>query len=311
VFSGGSLIVGAAARTDLVDPERTRELAYAQYQSLRRLTGLPDQTLLWPTHGAGSFCAAPPGTERVSSIGAQKVANALLAAPDADAFADLLIGGLGEFPAYFLRLAEANRTGPPVIAAEPALQPVAVNTASSALGDGAVVVDVRPVSSFAAGHVPGALSIVLRPQFATWLGWLVEAGTPWIVVRDPGQDTADLLWQALKIGHPAPLGELSLENWDGPLATLPLLRADQIAGRHVIDVRQPAEYEAGHIPGAVNRPVAHLHELPDGPSVIMCGHGERAATAASLLRGGHDITVLDGGPADWAKATGRELTEGP
>lgn len=313
VFSGGSLIVGSAARTDLVHPDRTRDLALAQYRSVRRLAALPDETALWPTHGAGSFCAAPPGSERTSTIGAEKAANPLLSAPDADTFADRLIGGLGDFPPYFLRLPDLNRTGPAPLRAVPPLDRLNAERVRTALAGGAVVVDVRPVTAFAAGHVPGALSIVLRPQFATWLGWLLDPGTPWIVVRDPGQDPAEIAWQAAKIGHPAPLGELALADWNGDLTTMPLLQPGPITGRSVVDVRQPAEFEAGHLPRAHNLPLGDLPrtQAPDGPSVVMCGHGERAATAASLLlRDGHDTAVLSGGPEDWAKATGHALEEG-
>ena len=106
VFSGGSLLVGSAARTDLVRPERTEELARAQYRSLRRLADLGDDVSVWPTHGAGSFCSAPPGSARTSTIGAEKDTNALLRAVDEDAFVRALLGSLGSFPPYFLRLAE-------------------------------------------------------------------------------------------------------------------------------------------------------------------------------------------------------------
>jgi hydroxyacylglutathione hydrolase len=109
VFTGGSLLVGAAARTDLVDPERTEELARAQYRSVLRLLTLPDEAAVWPTHGAGSFCSAPTGTERTSSIGREKATNPLLRAADEDGFVASLLGSLGSFPPYFLRLAEINR----------------------------------------------------------------------------------------------------------------------------------------------------------------------------------------------------------
>jgi glyoxylase-like metal-dependent hydrolase (beta-lactamase superfamily II) len=121
VFTGGSLIVGAAARTDLLGRARTDELARAQYRSLRRLATLPDDTAVWPTHGAGSFCSAPPGAERTSTIGAQKQANPLLAASDEDAFARQLVDSLGSYPSYFDRLAEVNRRGPTPIRTEPEL----------------------------------------------------------------------------------------------------------------------------------------------------------------------------------------------
>lgn len=317
VFTGGSLIVGSAARTDLVDAARTRELACAQYASLRRLAELPDATGVWPTHGAGSFCSAPPGHDRISTVGREKATNALLTAPDADAFADRLIGSLGGHPPYFTRLAELNRTGPAPLAGDPRTPVLDGARARRLLADGMLAVDVRPVGRFAAGHIPGAISIALRPVFATWLGWLIDPGIPWIAVRDRDQDVDEVAWQALKIGHRPPEGCLTMDEWDGPVASLPLLGADRIGGRTVVDVRQDAEFAAGHLPGARHIELGALAEPATGldadrPYVVMCGHGERAATAASLLlrSGAGDVAVLDGGPPDWAAVTGRSLEEG-
>ncbi|HEX6468256.1 MAG TPA: rhodanese-like domain-containing protein [Streptosporangiaceae bacterium] len=329
VFTGGSLIVGAVARTDLVDPARTEELARAQYRSVRRLAELPDEVEVWPTHGAGSFCAAPAGGRRTSTIGAEKAANPLLAAPDADAFAHRLIEGLGSFPAYFRRLGEVNRAGPSVRDAALRLGRLDAPRALVALAEGAVVVDVRPVDDFMAGHVAGAVSIPLRPQFATWLGWLIDPRTPVVIVRDPTQDPEEICWQAMKIGHDVILGELSLADWraaGGPIMALPLVRPDEVDPGLVVDVRQDAEYATGHLPGAVHIELGDLADLavhaadigiagvlaPDRLWVVMCGHGERAATAASLLaRAGHPrVAVMAGGPGDWARATGRRLREG-
>ena len=115
VFTGGSLIVGSAARTDLVSPERTEELARAQYRSLRRLAELDDEVAVWPTHGAGSFCSAPPAPERTSTIGTERATNALLRAGSEDAFVTQLLDSLGTFPPYFLTLGEINRRGPELV----------------------------------------------------------------------------------------------------------------------------------------------------------------------------------------------------
>ncbi|MGH3123488.1 MAG: MBL fold metallo-hydrolase, partial [Streptosporangiaceae bacterium] len=194
VFTGGSLIVGSAARTDLLGAGRTGELARAQYRSLRRLATLPDATPVWPTHGAGSFCSAPPGTARVSTIGAEKASNPLLAAPDEDAFARRLLASLGSYPAYFTRLAEANRHGPAPVTGSPRLAPLSPAGLRSLTGAGGQLIDVRPVEDFAAGHVPGAVSIPLREQFATWLGWLLPAGVPLGFVLAGGQDPAEVAW---------------------------------------------------------------------------------------------------------------------
>src|SRR5690242_17577557 len=158
VFTGGSLIVGSAARTDLLGTDRARELARAQYWSLRRLAALPDETAVWPTHGAGSFCSAPPGTARVTTIGAEKASNALLAAADEGAFADRLLATLGSYPAYFARLADANRRGPAPVPSDPGLVPLTPAALRSLTGAGGWVIDVRPAEEFAAGHIPGAVS---------------------------------------------------------------------------------------------------------------------------------------------------------
>jgi glyoxylase-like metal-dependent hydrolase (beta-lactamase superfamily II)/rhodanese-related sulfurtransferase len=318
VFTGGSLIVGSAARTDLLGADRAEELARAQYRSLRRLAELPDTTAVWPTHGAGSFCSAPPGAERTTTIGAQKQANTLLAAPDEGTFVRELLSSLGSYPAYFDRLAETNRRGPAVLAAAPALPALPAAAVRELISRGAQIVDVRPVPGFAAGHIPGAVSIPLRDQFATWLGWLLPDDASLVFVTAPGQDLAELTWQALKIGYERLVGHLTMHAWiadGGDQATIELLTADRIGDLPVLDVRQQSEREGVHIPGAVGIELGELaaraDEAPEG-AVVHCGHGERAMTAASLLqRAGHkDLAVLEGGPTDWAKATGRPLQEG-
>jgi glyoxylase-like metal-dependent hydrolase (beta-lactamase superfamily II)/rhodanese-related sulfurtransferase len=319
VFTGGSLIVGSAARTDLLGVDRTEELARAQYHSLRRLAALPDKTAVWPTHGAGSFCSAPPGAERTTTIGAQKQTNTLLNAPDEDTFVQRLLAGLGTYPAYFARLGEINRQGPAPIITEPSLPALTPAQVRSLLSEGAYVIDVRPTVDFAAGHIPGAISNELRGAFATWLGWLLPDDVPLIVVANQDQDLAEVVWPALKIGYERLAGYLAggMAAWaadGGPQETLDLLTADRIADRPVLDIRQAAEHAAGHIPGATHIELGDLtaraDQAPAG-AVLHCGHSERAMTAASLLQraGHHNLAVLNGGPADWAAATGRTLEE--
>jgi len=140
------------------------------------------------------------------------------------------------------------------------------------------MVDARPLTAFAAGHIPGALSIPLRDAFATWLGWLADPGEPLVFVLDDSQDRADLVLQALKIGYEHLAGELAggMPAWTGPTGHVALVPAGQITGP-VLDIRQDAEY---------------------GPLTLICGHGDRAMSAASLLAD------------DWAAATGRPLRTG-
>jgi hydroxyacylglutathione hydrolase len=314
VFTGGSLIVGGAARTDLAGEDRTEELTRLQYRSLRRLTTLPDATEVWPTHGAGSFCSAPRGAERTSTIRLEKSSNPLLTAPDEDTFVERLLSGLGSFPPYFLQLAEANRRGPDLIH-DPTVAALHAAKFSALVGSGTALIDVRPVRDFAAVHIPGALSIPLRPQFASWLGWLLEPGTQFVVVRNADQDLAEVTWQALKIGFNQPAGELGggMASWDGPTIATPLVRANEIGGRPVLDVRQLSEFDSGHIPGATHIELGDLPsriaEVPPRPMVVMCGHGQRALTAASILErtGNRAVQVLVDSAQDWATATGHAL----
>jgi rhodanese-related sulfurtransferase/glyoxylase-like metal-dependent hydrolase (beta-lactamase superfamily II) len=319
-FTGGSLIVGSAARTDLLGADRAEELARAQYRSLRRLIALPDATPVWPTHGAGSFCSAPPGAARTSTVGTEKAANELLAAPGEDAFVGRLLASLSSYPAYFARLAEVNRQGPALITNAPGLVPLTPAAIRGLVDRGGWLIDARRVDEFAAGHIPGAVSVPLREQFATWLGWLVPDQTPLAFVLSAAQDPAEVAWQAIKIGYENLAGQLDggMAAWlagGGLTGEIELIKADRADGRAVLDVRQDAEYVSGHVPGAAHIPLGDLPgRAQDAPreAVVMCGHGERAMTAASLLkRAGHrDMSVLAGGPGDWAAATGRRLQEG-
>jgi hydroxyacylglutathione hydrolase len=115
LFSGGSLLAGAVARTDLIAPERTEELARDLWRSLHeQVLALPGDLAVYPTHGAGSFCSAPAGNARTTTIGAERATNPLLGASSEDAFVRLLLEGFGSYPRYFSRLREVNRRGPAV-----------------------------------------------------------------------------------------------------------------------------------------------------------------------------------------------------
>ncbi|MFD4461255.1 rhodanese-like domain-containing protein [Nocardia sp. NPDC058480] len=321
VFTGGSLMVGTAGRTDLVSPDQTIPLARAQYHSLQRLMELPDDTPVWPTHGAGSFCSAATGTERVSTIGRERATNPLLQVEGEDAFVEALLASLGSFPDYFLRLGVINHQGPAVLGSTPTLAPLTSEEVGKLIADGAQVVDARAAADFAAGHLPGALSITLRPVFGTWLGWLVDPDRAVIIVRDSSQDRVDIAWEAAKVGFDTLAGELDggMTAWTGPTDTGDLLDADDLAVRPaptVLDIRQRGEYTAGHVPAAHNIELGalatHLVDVPAGPVAVMCGHGERAMTAASILErsGRTDIRILAGSPADYAAALGQDLAAG-
>jgi hydroxyacylglutathione hydrolase len=325
LFSGGALLVGTVARTDLASPELTEPLARAAFRSLHeRLLRLPEELVVYPTHGAGSFCSAPVGGERTTTIGAEHRHNQLLDAADEDTFVAELLAGFGSYPPYFLRLRERNRVGPDLLDSDWRVLPLlSTDRVRAHLAGGGVLVDARPVTAFATGHIPGAMSIALRPQFASWLGWLVDDTQPLIFVLDEEQDRGELARQCRTIGYDHLLGELagSMAAWRAaclPEAQLPVVEVEQLGDPPgvVLDVRQVSEVADGHLPGAVAVELGALAgdqqsaALPSGPVTVMCGHGERAMTAASLLEraGRQDLRVALGGPDDWSRATGRTLT---
>jgi rhodanese-related sulfurtransferase len=321
LFSGGALLVDAVARTDLIAFEQTEPLARALWRSLQeRILTLPDDLPVYPTHGAGSFCAAPTNGQRTTTIGRERAANPLLAAADEDTFVATLLAGYGSYPPYFLRLRERNRRGPEVLGSPfPPLPPLDPSDVRQLVAEGAVVVDARPVVSWAAGHVVGAIAIPLRSQFGSWLGWLVPDDQSVVFVLEAGQDDADLARQAHTIGYDQLVGVIAggadaLRAAGLSVTSTEVVHAAQL-DRTVLDVRQDNEHEAGHIPGAVHvelgQVAAAAKSLP-ADLAVMCGHGERAASAASLLEraGRRDVAVVIGGPEDWRTATGNNLQHG-
>jgi glyoxylase-like metal-dependent hydrolase (beta-lactamase superfamily II)/rhodanese-related sulfurtransferase len=322
LFSGGSLMVGTVGRTDLLGTEHAEELAHQQFHSLHdRIMTLPDELAVYPTHGAGSFCSATGGGDRVTTIGEERVSNPLLQARDEADFVAELLAGFGSFPPFFRRLPELNRIGPPVYGAMPALALLELDEVRAAMERGAQLVDARPMHRYAAGHIPGSLSIELRSVFATWVGWLVDADRPVVFVLDDDQDRHELVRQCLTVGVESITGELAggFASWVAarlPIASIELVEPGALDDPTMVDVRQREEFVTGHVPGAHNielGALAETSELAPGRVAVMCGHGERAMTGASVLEraGLTDLVVMVGGPAEWAAATARPLATGP
>lgn len=317
LFSGGSLMVGTAGRTDLAGSERTDELAHAQYRSIvdRELT-LPDTLAVYPTHGRGSFCSAPGATQRATSIGRERDTNPLLQF-DEDTFVERLVSGFGTLPHYFHRLPEINRRGPRLYDEVPRLERLLPVDLERHIASGGLVVDTRPFADFAAGHIPGSISNALRTGFATWLAVAVPADARLAFVLADTADEHDVVRGALGVGHEALVGvlESGIEAWrraGNAVATIALVEPDALDGE-VVDVRQREEFAAGHVPGARNVELEAVAHTPiAGDVTMMCGHGERAMTAASLLaRAGLRVQVLDGGADDVARARGLVARQQP
>jgi rhodanese-related sulfurtransferase len=182
---------------------------------------------------------------------------------------------------------------------------------------GAVVVDGRSIERFSEGHLPGSISNVLRPTFATWVGWLVEPTRPIVFVLDDDQPRDEAVRQCLDVGQENLAGILTggVEAWRASgreTRRIELVGPSDVRA-DLVDVRQANEFAAGHVPGAVNVELGSIAKTDVGPVpvTVMCGHGERAMTAASLLAAlGDAADVLDGGPDTWSRARGLPLQTG-
>jgi glyoxylase-like metal-dependent hydrolase (beta-lactamase superfamily II)/rhodanese-related sulfurtransferase len=314
LFSGGSLIAGGAARTDLVSPELTEELTREQYRTLKQaFADLPDETLLYPTHGGGSFCAAGGGSERTSTLGRERASNPLLSFTNEDEFVRWFPTTFPGAPDYFFKMRPINQLGPRFrreIADPPSLAPTEFYARMSP----GLVVDTRPIHEYHMSHIPRALSIAFRPSFATWLGWLVPIGTPLLLVvgNEPLERVVE---ESLLVGQENFAGWLEggMKAW--VRAGLPTRETRSIAhgeakrllqeGAVALDVREPSEFEGGHLDHAKNLPLGSLAKsssvIPaEAPIIAYCGHGERSTTGISLLeRSGVEAWNLEGGYEDW------------
>jgi hydroxyacylglutathione hydrolase len=313
VFTGGSLLLGSAGRTDLSGEHRTQDLTKAQFHSLRRLADLPDQTRVLPTHGAGSFCAATaPSQHPTSTIGQQRRDNPAMLAPDQDSFVRQQLHGLLLYPSYYRHMAPTNRAGPTVLGglpSLPALSPADVERLATA---GTWIVDIRDRWSFAAAHVPGSINVELDDVFASFVGWVVPFGAPIVLVVPEGDDRQDqdALTQLLRIGCERVEGYLAggVPAWLATGRTARSYLAAEVddlrrasatdAPPVVLDVRQPSEWAQGVIPGSVQLFVGDLpglvDELPKDREIwTICRSGYRAAIAASLLdRAGNRVRLV-------------------
>lgn len=307
LFSGGSLLVGSAGRSDLLGEERAATLARLQYGSVNRLAALPENVGLYPTHGAGSFCTASGAGEATSTIGQEKKTNPVLAYSDEDAFVEGQLSSLVPYPSYYRYMGPANLTA--VGRAPEFAAPIVTEEAFSDVESEVTVVDARPKRNFAAGHLRGSYAIELREDFGVWLGWVLSYNAPLVLVMNPDQDVEDALRQLARIGFDEVRGIIhDLPAWERELAEYPLVNAARfaeavVAGEQILDARAPNEHEDGIIRGStlVYAPEV-VAETPSGldssrPVWVACETGYRASIASSALqsRGFQPVVLADSG----------------
>ena len=325
VLTGDTLFIGDVGRPDLKASagHSAAELASRLYDSLHdKLLPLPDDTLVYPAHGAGSLCGRNLSKETVSTIGEQRLSNYALQPMTRDKFVALVTADQPDSPAYFGYDAVMNTKERPTLdqALARALQSLSLDEVLAARAEGAQLLDTRDPADFARAHLAGSLNIGLGGQYATWAGTLLDHERPIILITEPGEEK-EAAMRLGRIGFDHVAGYLQdglaalesrrdlAEGWD---RMVPALLAEELAGENpplVLDVRGPSEYGAKHLESALNIPLnrllKRLGELPcDRPVVVHCAGGYRSSIATSILQreGIANLRDLAGGVAAWEAA---------
>lgn len=323
VLTGDTLFVGDVGRPDLLASVGVTadELARQLYHSLHeKLLTLPDETKVFPAHGAGSACGKNLSTETHSTIGEQRRTNYALAPMTEDEFVEAVTQGQTVAPLYFAFAANRNREQRELLGTDVVVPSLELDAVLAHQSAGAVVLDARDDMTFAAGHLVGSINVGLSGRFAEYAGEVIEPGRSIVLVTDTGREREAALRLA-RIGFDSVLGALRdpVEAFTShPEVVEPSSRLSAAALREriarmgelvVIDVRNASEVALGTIDGAITIPLPallpQLDELdPNAPTVVYCAGGYRSAIAASALRarGFRDVSDLVGGYGAWLSA---------
>lgn len=328
VLTGDTLFNGDVGRPDLMASFgiSDRELAGMLYDSLHdKLLTLPDETFVYPAHGAGSMCGKNLGKETCTTIGAQRKFNYALQPMSKDEFIDMVTADQPQAPRYFEHNATYNRLEHETLeqVLEKELRPLSLEEVIELKEEGACVLDVREPADYAAEHFEGSTNVGLSGQFATWSGTLIEKTDPIVIVSEPGRET-EAAMRLGRIGFDQVRGFLAggiraLKNSPELLRTTNRIEADGLRQwlessnpPPVLDVRTEQEFQQSRIPGSVLIPLNQLQqridEVPHGrPLVVHCRSGYRSSIACSILEQNRitDAVDLAGGIMGWEKSQPR------
>lgn len=326
LFSGDFVFVGDIGRPDLLEKAariaNTSEAGARQmFRSLQRFRQLPDYLQVWPAHGAGSACGKELGAVPSTTAGYEKLFNWAFREENEAAFIQELLAGQPEPPRYFAVMKRVNKEGPPLLNGRTLPPRLPIEDLEWAVEDELMVVDTRPIKSFAAGHIPGTINLPYNYDFPNWAGWLIDYNQPFYLIADPqwleeviddlayvGLDQAAGYFEASAVANWGQ-GSDSLESYQ---AARPADLADLIISRRatLLDVRRQNEWDEGHLPGAIHLMLGDLSEQIDSipadgkPIILQCRTGKRSAIAASILQaqGIPNVINMLGGYKEWLAA---------
>lgn len=319
LFSGGAVMLGAIARTDLLGPHLAVHLALEALTTLQvRLRSLPDHLRVFPTHGAGSFCGSAGRSGHETTLGHERASNPFFQITEVMPFLARVLSQ-PRYPAYYREMAAINRGGAPLIGPTlPSLARVRADELAEMMDQGTAVVDIRPGHEYDRGHIPGSYNVGIDGPVSAWVGWLVARGRPIVLVGGSGTEQSEAQRQLLRIGFDTISGVLDggIDAWRSAghdVSTFETVAVEDMATwvlsavpMTVIDTRDEHEWVEGHVPGAVHMYVPDVPhraaEIPrDAPVAVHCASGYRAGITASLLEqaGLHHIIHVNGEYSDW------------
>jgi len=323
LLTGDTLFIGDVGRPDLAGGKgyTPQMMAEMMYDSLHgKILKLPDEVEVYPAHGAGSMCGRNMSKETSSTIGEQRNFNYALKPMSKEEFVMMMTADLPEAPVYFPRDAEINRSGARGLSE---LQPPKALTPQEVLEfqkQADVLLDIRSAADFGVAHVPGSVNIGLGGQFAMWAGSLIPLNAAIVLIADTGAQIDESVVRLARVGIENVKGYLegSVQSWRDaglPLETIPQVSVAELKEQmandelQIVDVRRPGEYVNGHVPRAVNAPLASLDKSL-GPleknkvTAVICAGGYRSSAAASLLQkqGFSNLLNVSGGTGAWVNA---------
>lgn len=322
VLTGDTLFIGDVGRPDLLASigVTADELAGMLYDSItKKLVTLPDETLVYPAHGAGSMCGKNLSTETISTIGEQKKFNYALQPMSCEEFKRIVTAEQPEAPSYFVYDAVLNRQERPNLAESlsESLKALSLEAVQQFKGQGAQLLDVRDAVDFEGAHLAGAINVGIQGKYAIWCGTVLDHEHPIVVIAEAGKEEEAVI-RLGRIGFDNVAGYLkggmdALGDRPDLVSKVERITAvalsEQLAttgAPTVVDVRSEKEWAAGHIPGSVNIPLNHLRDrtaeiAKDRPVVVHCEGGYRSAIAASMLgqAGRPDVLDMVGGCNAW------------
>jgi len=297
VLTGDTLFVGDVGRVDILSSRLpVADLAGPLYDSLHgKLLRLPDETRVFPAHGAGSLCGRTIRPETWSTIGQERTMNPALRPMSREEFVAEIARDVPETPVYFLHSRDLNRAGP-ALRSDAGMPPgMAPREFAAAAREGGVILDARSPAAYGAAHAVGAQNVGLDGQYASWVGTLVRPDDRLLLVVEP-ERAEEAVMRLARVGYENVIGILEggIERWKAeglPVDTVPQESIESAlrAGRRVLDVRRPSEWEMFHLKGARHIPLAHLAaragELDrDADWLIVCASGYRSSMAVGVLR---------------------------